>query len=189
MPFEHKRLKIPEILLIKTAIFEDQRGFFEEIYKYSDFVAMGIKEKFVQDNYSHSICGVLRGLHYQKGPKVQGKLVWVLSGKIFDIVVDLRKNFPTYGQWVSTELSSDNRHMLYVPPGFAHGFCVLSPQADVVYKVTEEYEPALEGGIRWNDPAIGVNWPTEHPILSAKDAQLPILLEAEHDFNYQEKCL
>ena len=148
-----------------------------ESYKYSEFFAFGIKERFVQDNHSRSKKGVLRGLHYQRHPKAQGKLVRVVVGEIFDVAVDLRLNSPTYGKWVGERLSAENKRMLYIPPGFAHGFCVLSEEAEVLYKTTEEYSPDHDAGIIWNDPEIGIDWPIERPILSPKDAALPMLRE------------
>jgi dTDP-4-dehydrorhamnose 3,5-epimerase len=166
MPFTFTHLAIPDVILIEPAIFRDERGFFMESYKYSDFVAFGIKEHFVQDNHSRSVKGVLRGLHYQKHPKAQGKLVRVVVGEVFDVGVDIRLGSPTYGKWVGEVLSAENKRMLYIPPGFAHGFCVLSDVADVLYKTTEEYAPEYDAGIIWNDPEIGIQWPIEHPILS-----------------------
>ena len=178
MPFTFKRLEIPEIILVEPKVFHDERGFFMETYKYSDFAAFGVAEHFVQDNHSRSTKGVLRGLHYQNPPKAQGKLVRVVVGEIFDVGVDIRKGSPTYGKWVGEILSAENKRMLYIPPGFAHGFCVLSDVAEVLYKTTAEYAPECEAGIIWNDPEIGIRWPIEHPILSAKDAALPPLREA-----------
>lgn len=184
MPFEFWRLEIPEIILVQARRFADDRGFFMETYKASEFAACGMPESFVQDNLSHSSRGVLRGLHYQLFPKAQGKLVTALTGRIFDVAVDIRRGSPTYGQWVGQELSAGSGHLLYVPPGFAHGFCVLSEEADVLYKVTEEYAPDLDRGILWNDPEIGIVWPVADPILSAKDAALPSLNEADNNFGF-----
>jgi dTDP-4-dehydrorhamnose 3,5-epimerase len=182
MPFHFRRLRIPEIILIEPQRFEDSRGFFTEIYKLSAFSASGIAPVFVQDNHSHSVEDVLRGLHYQKRPKAQGKLVTAIKGRVFDVAVDIRRGSPTYSEWVGVELSSDNGRLLYIPPGFAHGFCVLSPEADVVYKVTEEYAPELDRGIIWNDPQIDIDWPIADPIVSVKDAGLPPLGEADNNF-------
>jgi len=179
MPFRFQRLDIPDVVLIEPTIFEDERGFFMESYKYSEFANFGIKEKFVQDNHSKSIKGVLRGLHYQKHPKAQAKLVRVIRGKIFDVAVDIRRNSPTYGKWVGIVLSEENKKMLYIPVGFAHGFCVLSDEAEVLYKTTEEYAPEYDRGIIWNDPDIDIKWPIDNPILSSKDAALPRLKDAE----------
>ena len=178
MSFQFQRLEIPGVVLIEGQRFEDDRGFFLETYQMSEFSANGIPPAFVQDNYSHSVRGVLRGLHYQKHPKAQGKLVMVLKGQIFDVAVDIRERASTYGKWVGVVLSADNLRMLYIPPGFAHGFYVQSEEADVIYKVTEEYAPELDRGIIWNDPDIGVQWPITEPILSPKDARLPFLKQA-----------
>ena len=178
MPFKFQRLEIPDVILVEPEVFDDERGFFMETYKYSEFCAFGIKEHFLQDNHSRSVKRVLRGLHYQNPPKAQGKLVRVVVGEIFDVGVDIRRGSPTYGKWVGEILSAENKRMLYIPPGFAHGFCVLSDVAEVLYKTTAEYAPECEAGIIWNDPEIGIRWPIEHPILSAKDAALPPLREA-----------
>ena len=175
MTFKFTRLEIPEVVLIDPEVFPDERGFFIESYKYSEFATFGIKEHFVQDNHSRSTKGVLRGLHYQNPPKAQGKLVWVVVGEIFDVAVDIRKDSPTYGTWVGVTLSAENKRMLYIPPWFAHGFCVLSREAEVLYKTTEEYAAEYDAGIIWNDLKIGIRWPIEHPILSPKDAALPTL--------------
>lgn len=185
MPFEFQTLRIPDVILVKPKAFQDRRGFFMETYKRSDFLDSGISEVFVQDNYSHSTGGVLRGLHYQRPPKSQGKLVMALNGEIFDVAVDIREGSPTYAQWVGVTLSEEEPRMLYIPPGFAHGFCVLSDAADVIYKVTAEYAPELDAGILWSDPDIGIEWPISEPILSSKDAQLPLLRETEAGFFYE----
>jgi dTDP-4-dehydrorhamnose 3,5-epimerase len=182
MPFQFQRLAIPEIVRVEAKRFGDERGFFKEVYKASDFAASGIAPTFIQDNLSHSTRGVLRGLHYQKHPHAQGKLVMALTGRIFDVAVDIRHGSPSFGRWVGEVLSAENGYMLYVPPGFAHGFCVLSEVADVLYKVTSEYVPECDRGILWNDPAIGVEWPVAEPLLSPKDAQLPSLEQADNNF-------
>lgn len=179
MPFTCRSLDIPDVLLIAAGRFGDARGFFEETYKFSEFQKLGIVSRFVQDNHSHSVRGVLRGLHYQKSPSAQGKLVQVLSGKLFDVAVDIRKGSPTYGKWVSETLTGEEPKMLYIPPGFAHGFCVLSETVDFTYKCTAEYAPDCDRGIRWDDPALGIKWPITDPILSEKDAKLPFLNDAE----------
>lgn len=186
MSFSFHQLEIPEVILVEIESIKDERGFFTELYKNSEFSKNSISHNFVQENYSHSSFGVLRGLHYQKHPKPQGKLVIVLRGKIFDVAVDIRQGSPSYGKWVSAILSSDNLHMLYVPSGFAHGFCVLSETADVVYKVTEEYAPECERGIIWNDPTIDIKWPVAEPLLSIKDAQLPQINDADINFILNE---
>jgi dTDP-4-dehydrorhamnose 3,5-epimerase len=181
MPFEFHRLAIPDVILVEPKRSGDARGFFMETYKHSAFAAQGIAEAFVQDNYSHSARGVLRGLHYQKAPAAQGKLVMVLQGEVFDVAVDIRPGSPTFARWVGVTLRADEPRLLYIPPGFAHGFCVLSDIADFTYKVTSEYAPDLERGIRWDDPQIGVQWPTQAqaPTLSARDMRLPLLAQAD----------
>lgn len=185
MPFSFKRLEIPGLIIIEPQVFHDGRGFFMECYKHSEFASHGINNYFIQDNYSSSKKGVIRGLHYQNPPKAQGKLVRVIAGEIFDVAVDIRKGSPTYGRWVGVILSSDNKKMFYIPPGFAHGFCVLSNKAEVFYKTTSEYSPQHEAGIVWNDPDIGIIWPVTEPIVSLKDASLPSLRDAENKFVYE----
>jgi dTDP-4-dehydrorhamnose 3,5-epimerase len=182
MPFQFHRLEIPEVILVEVQRLGDGRGFFAETYKLSEFAAHGIPHAFVQDNLSHSTRGVLRGLHYQIHPRAQGKLLTVVHGRIFDVAVDIRRDSPTYRQWVGMELSEENCRMLYVPVGFAHGFCVLSETADLFYKVTDEYARDLERGILWNDPEIGVQWPISEPVLSPRDVGLPLLRDAENNF-------
>ena len=184
MTFTFKKLNIPEVILVEKQSFSDHRGFFLENFKTSSFVSGGINTKFVQDNFSHSLHGVLRGLHYQKNPKAQVKFVTALRGEIFDVAVDIRKNSPTYGQWVGEILSDENHKSLYIPEGFAHGFCVLSKEADVFYKVNNEYSPENEQGIIWNDPQINVQWPIDTPILHKKDSALPLLQDTDIDFIY-----
>ncbi len=178
MPFTFTPLQIPDVILVEPRVFPDARGFFLETYKYVDFAANGIDETFVQDNHSRSSKGVLRGLHFQKPPKAQGKLVRAVRGVIFDVAVDIRPDSPTFGEWVGEILSDENHRMLYIPPGFAHGFLVLSDVADVSYKVTAEYAPELDSGVIWSDPTIAIQWPVQTPVLSAKDAALPRLSEA-----------
>ena len=182
MPFEFKTLEIPGPVLVSPKVFGDDRGFFIELYKHTDFVQGGIEEHLVQDNYSKSSKGVLRGLHYQKTPKAQGKLVMCLKGRIFDVAVDIRTGSPHYEKWVGMELSEQNRLMLYVPPGFAHGFQVLSDTAEVLYKCTNEYSPADDRGIIWNDPEINIFWPIKDPVLSDKDKTHPFLRDADNNF-------
>ncbi|MDH3765152.1 MAG: dTDP-4-dehydrorhamnose 3,5-epimerase [Nitrosopumilus sp.] len=184
MSFTFKKLDISEVILVETNSFLDERGFFMESFKESDFINNGIDTKFVQDNFSHSAQGVLRGLHYQKLSKAQAKLVTTLRGEIFDVAVDIRKGSPTYGQWISEILSEQNHKLLYIPEGFAHGFCVLSKDADVLYKVNQEYSSENEKGIIWNDPQINVVWPVDTPIMSKKDLQLPFLKDADNNFVY-----
>ena len=184
MPFFFEPLTIPDIILITPQKFGDSRGFFVETYHYEQFAANGIDVHFVQDNHSRSAQGVLRGLHYQLNPMAQGKLLRVVQGEIFDVAVDIRLNSPTYGQWVGEILSAENGRMLYVPPGFAHGFCVMSQSADLLYKVSELYSPEHERGIAWNDPALKIEWPVQNPTLSARDTDSPTLAEAENNFVY-----
>jgi len=185
LPFKFNKLEIPSVVLIETRSFTDNRGFFQENFKESDFVSNGINTKFVQDNVSRSIKGVLRGLHYQKHPKAQAKLVTAIRGEIFDVAVDIRKGSPTFGKWVSEILSDKNHNSLYIPEGFAHGFCVLSDEADVLYKVNQEYSSENERGIIWNDPKLGIKWPTSQPIVTSKDLQLPSLNEIDSNFEYK----
>mgnify|MGYP001294117773 FL=1 len=186
MPFTFKRLSIPDVILIEPQSFSDDRGFFFESFKESDFFSNGIDKKFVQDNFSHSANGVIRGLHFQKAPKAQAKLVTVLKGKIFDVAVDIRKNSPTYGKWVSEILSGDTHNLLYVPEGFAHGFCVISDEADVLYKVSNEYSQEHERSIIWNDPKLDIQWPIKKPIVSNKDNKLSLLENLDNDFMYRD---
>jgi dTDP-4-dehydrorhamnose 3,5-epimerase len=179
MPFEFERLEIPDVVLVTPRVFPDDRGFFKELYKYSDFAAFGIKERFVQDNFSKSAKDVLRGLHYQMYPKAQGKLVSCQRGEIFDVAVDIRGGSETFGRWVSAVLTGENHKMLYIPPGFAHGFVVLSDTVEVMYKCTDEYSPEDDRGIIWNDPDINISWNVKTPLVSGKDGKLPRLKDAE----------
>ncbi len=186
MPFSHEQLAIPDVVLITPQVFVDERGFFAETYNLSDFQKMGIHHHFVQDNHSLSRKGVLRGLHYQLHPKAQGKLVRVIRGEIFDVAVDIRRGSPFYGKWVGVRLSESNKCMLWIPEGFAHGFLSLTDSTDVLYKATQEYVPALDRGVLWNDPEIGIQWPFEKPLLSNKDSQQPLLRDAENTFAYRK---
>lgn len=179
MPFEFEKLTLDGLVLVKPRVFQDARGFFLEFYKKKDFVLAGIPTEFVQDNHSKSTKGVLRGLHYQRGAAAQGKLMRCISGAILDVGVDIRPGSPTFGQWDAVELSALNAHMLYLPPGFAHGFLVLSETAEIIYKCTTEYSPNDEGGIAWDDPAIGVDWTVTLPVLSPRDSELPRLKDAK----------
>lgn len=160
--------KLPGVVIIEPRAFGDERGFFMETFSQEKYAQVGIKEKFVQDNLSFSSRGVLRGLHYQN-PNSQGKLVSVVQGEVFDVAVDIRVGSPNFGQWVGVNLSGENHRQLWVPPGFAHGFCVLSATAYFTYKCTDIYTPSAEGGVMWNDPDIGVEWPIEDVLLSDKD--------------------
>ncbi|MDR1368214.1 MAG: dTDP-4-dehydrorhamnose 3,5-epimerase, partial [Candidatus Accumulibacter sp.] len=155
-------LSIPDIVLIEPKVFGDERGFFYESFNERDFsAATGIDVRFVQDNHSRSVKNVLRGLHCQMAPRAQGKIVRVVVGEVFDVAVDIRKASPTFGCWVGERLSARNKRQMWIPPGFAHGFLVLSEEAEFLYKTTEYYMPELERGIRWDDPAIGIDWPLD----------------------------
>lgn len=178
-------LAIPEVLLIEPARFGDARGFFSEVWKQSALAAAGLSVAFVQDNHSFSRdVGVLRGLHFQRPPHAQGKLVRVVRGSILDVVVDIREGSPTYGQHVTAEISAANWRQIWVPRGFAHGLLTLEPDTEVLYKVDGEYNREADGGIAWNDPAIGIDWPLPPggPTLSDKDAKAPRLAEAGRIF-------
>jgi dTDP-4-dehydrorhamnose 3,5-epimerase len=166
--------------LIRPKVFRDERGYFLESFSKKRFIEHGIDSNFSQDNHSRSLqAGVLRGLHFQKPPSAQAKLVRVVRGGIFDVIVDLRKGSSTFGQWEGFELSGENFLILYVPQGFAHGFCVLEPETDVLYKTDDYYAPESESGIIWNDPDLAISWPVAQPLLSKKDSLLPCF--AEHD--------
>jgi dTDP-4-dehydrorhamnose 3,5-epimerase len=170
---------LPGVWVIEPRVFNDDRGFFFESYHEQRAWDAGLQVKFVQDNHSFSKRGTLRGLHYQlKNP--QGKLVRVATGEVFDVAVDIREGSTTFGQWFGTYLSAENHRQLYVPPGFCHGFCVLSETADFLYKCTDFYTPGDEYGIRWDDPAIGIEWPITEPVLSSKDAIAPLIQDAAH---------
>jgi dTDP-4-dehydrorhamnose 3,5-epimerase len=163
---------IPEVVVIEPAVYQDARGFFLESWHEARYAQAGIRLPFVQDNHSRSVCGTLRGLHYQS-PRPQGKLVRAASGEIFDVAVDLRRSSPTFGRWVGVTLSDENRRQLWVPPGFAHGFYVTSESADIIYKCTDYYAPEHDRTLRWDDPDVGVAWPLvggHGPLLSPKDA-------------------
>lgn len=176
--------KLPGVVIIEPRVFSDDRGFFLETFQDERYARLGSGAPFVQDNHSHSKQGVLRGLHY-KVKKPEAKLVYAVTGEIWDVAADLRKGSPTFGQWVGVTLSAANRRQLFVPEGYAHGFCVISENADVLYKVTGRYDPADEAGVRWDDPALAIDWPVRTPLLSPKDAVLPNLAHArlpEADF-------
>ena len=175
MPFEIQKGPLEGLLIIKPAVFKDARGYFKETYRQNELYSAGIKENFVQDNLSFSQYGTLRGLHFQSPPHAQGKLVSVLYGRASDVVVDIRKSSPTYGQHFAIELDDENHLMFYVPPGFAHGFVVLSAQCIFSYKCTNYFNKESEGGLFWNDPALNINWNIQQPIVSEKDQYYPIL--------------
>ena len=178
MPFEFERQSIPDVILVKPKVFGDNRGFFMETYKKSEFVANGIDVEFNQDNHSKSSAHVLRGLHYQAKPYGQAKLVRCVRGRIYDVAVDIRPNSKTFGQYVKVELSENNKNMLYIPEGFAHGFVVLSEEAELCYKASGEYNKDADRGILWNDKDININWEIDFkPVLSDKDKVQPTLKE------------
>lgn len=168
------------VVIVEPAVFEDPRGYFLETYHAGRYAEGGIRGPFVQDNFSHSVRGTLRGLHYQL-ERAQGKLVMALEGRIYDVAADIRKGSPTFGRWVGVELSGENKRQLYIPPGFAHGFCVLSDTADVLYKCTDVYSQKDERGIIWNDPALAIAWPVTTPLLSDKDRAYKRLSEMDGD--------
>lgn len=184
MTFRFKRFEtLPEVVMVEPRIYSDERGWFVETFKKSDFEAQGITSDFVQDNQSRSTSrGILRGLHFQKHPAAQGKLVRCALGEIFDVVVDIRKGSQTYAKWVSATLSAENHAMIWIPPGFAHGVLTTSEIAEVTYKVTSEYSPTHDRSIRWNDIAIGIRWPITNPILSHRDAEAPLLKDVDNNF-------
>ena len=177
MPFSFEHPPIDGLVVIHPQHFEDDRGWFMESYRYSAFSQAGIPETFVQDNYSRSGGGVLRGLHFQLRPHAQGKLVWVVRGRVWDVAVDLRSESPSYRRWYGMELSEENQVLFYIPPGFAHGFCALTNDTRFHYKCTAEYDQASERGIRFDDPDLGIEWPIAEPLLSQRDAILPTLAE------------
>ncbi len=177
---------LPEVRVIESEVFGDSRGFFVEVFNARRFnpgseagegAAVQSSVAFVQINHSRSVKGTLRGLHFQQ-PRAQGKLVWVVSGEVFDVAVDIRRRSPSFGRWTSVVLSDANHRQLWIPPGFAHGFCVLSETADFMYACTEFYSPGDERAVRWNDPQIGIDWPIADPILSDKDRVAPLLGDA-----------
>ena len=175
---------LPEVLIVEPRVFGDARGFFFESWAEAKFnEAVGHEVRFVQDNHSRSSKGVLRGLHFQLPPHAQGKLVRVSSGAVFDVAVDMRKSSPRFGHWVGMELSAENHRQLWIPPGFAHGFLVLSETADFLYKTTDYYAPQAEAAVRWDDPSVAIQWPDLDglaPILADKDQKAPLLADAKH---------
>ncbi len=179
---------LPDILRITLNRFTDPRGYFIETYNAHDLAMIGIMETFVQDNYSRSYnAGTIRGLHFQSPPMAQAKLVRVIRGRIMDVAVDIRRGSPTYGQHVEIPLSSDIDEVLYIPPGFAHGFCTIEPDTEVQYKVSAAYSPPHDGGILWNDPSLNIDWPNvpQNAIVSEKDSKLPLLQKFVSPFDYK----
>ena len=180
---ERLETRLEGVALIEPQVFGDERGFFVETFSLDSWSGLGVDASFVQHNHSRSSKGTLRGLHFQTHPG-QAKLLRCPRGSIFDVAVDLRKDSPTYGQWEGHVLDDVNHHQLYVPIGFAHGFCVLSDVADVTYLVSSLYDPETEAGIRWNDPEVGVEWPVEEPLLSQRDIEAPLLSEVAPDLPF-----
>ena len=175
MPFDFQSTKIPDVIIVTPKVFGDARGYFCETYHREAFEEAGISVNFVQDNHSYSQKNVLRGLHWQAAPDTQGKLVSAIGGTIWDVAVDIRQNSKTYGQWVGVELSGDNKRMLWIPEGFAHGFVVLSDEVHLIYKCTRFYAPQSERSCIWNDPDLKIDWPINfQPIISDKDSQAPL---------------
>jgi len=182
MSFDFEKFEIDGLVLVKPKVFGDNRGFFMESYRKSEFVRNGIDCEFVQDNHSISKKGVLRGLHYQAKPKAQAKLIRCSKGKIYDVAVDLRKNSKTFGKWLKVELSEENKNMLFIPKGFAHGFVVLSNEAEVLYKNDEEFLPEHDRGLLWCDNVVNIDWGIDfEPILSEKDKNQPKLCEINQE--------
>lgn len=177
MPFRASAYQLPGLQIIEGRSFPDERGFFMESSREDEFRGLGLPP-LVQDNLSRSRKGVLRGLHFQRPPMPVGKLVRCVRGRIFDVAVDLRRSSPSFGKWATIELSDEGNRMFWIPEGFAHGFCALSESADVMYKVTDYWKPEVDSGIRWDDPALAIPWPERHPIITAKDAALPLLADA-----------
>jgi dTDP-4-dehydrorhamnose 3,5-epimerase len=174
------KTKLDGVLIIEPTVFPDGRGYFYESFHETRYVETGIPSQFVQDNFSHSVKDVIRGLHYQL-ERPQGKLILVSTGRILDVIVDIRRHSKTFGKSLTIELSAENPRQVYIPPGFAHGFCVLSENANVTYKCSDYYHPASERGILWNDPSLNIPWPTKDPILSPKDAIYPLLKDVSSD--------
>lgn len=186
MPFEFRpQPELPEVVLVVPKVFRDERGAVFPSYVAREFEAAGIRGPFVQDLVSRSTRrGVVRGLHYQNPPAAQGKLVRATRGELFDVAVDLRRGSPTFGRWTGARLSAESGHALWIPPGFAHGFATLTDDTEMLYKQTHDYSPAHETVVRWDDPAIGIRWPVETPILAPKDAAAPLLKDATIGFRY-----
>ena len=173
---KYSETELPGVLLLEHPVYQDQRGFFAEYWRHESFLQIGINISFVQDSISSSTQNVIRGLHYQY-PREQAKLVTVLQGEIFDVAVDIRQSSPTFGRWTGMRLNAEKLQQLYIPAGFAHGFCALSEQAVISYKMSDYYDPGSERGIRWNDPDIGIRWPCASPIVSVRDAGFCLLKE------------
>ena len=176
------RLSLEGAMLIEPSVYADERGYFYESYNYIPFRDAGITEMFLQDNQSLSAKGVLRGLHFQNPPYAQGKLIRVIQGAVLDVIVDIRKNSPTYGQNLALRLDEQNKHMMWIPPGFAHGFLTLEENTIFLYKCTQVYHKKSEGGILWNDPELNIDWGLEHPVVSSKDLELGLFRYLNSEF-------
>ena len=183
MGFIFHKTELEGVIVVEPKIFGDNRGFFLETYKASEFIANGININFFQDNHSKSTKDVIRGLHFQHFPKAQAKLVRCIRGKIFDVAVDIRHGSKNFGKWFGIDLSEENKKMLYIPEGFAHGFSVLSDEAEVLYKASNEYAPECDAGIRWNDEELNIDWQVKNPLVSEKDRILPIFNEYKEKTN------
>lgn len=183
MSFSFRDTDVPGVMVVEPTVVEDARGFFMETLKRSELLAAGLEGDFVQENHSLSQRGVLRGLHFQNPPSAQAKLVRAVHGEVFDVAVDIRRGSPTFGAWTAITLSSASRLSIYIPPWCAHGFCVLSDTAEIIYKTSAEYAPALEGGVMWNDPDIGIDWPIASPTLSERDERWPRLKDCDTHFS------
>ncbi|MDP3996939.1 MAG: dTDP-4-dehydrorhamnose 3,5-epimerase [Candidatus Andersenbacteria bacterium] len=182
MSFEFKQLEISGVVSVRPKLYPDERGLFAEMYRKKEFSDNGIEMGFVQVNHSASKHGVLRGLHYQLEPKTQGKLITAITGEIFDVAVDLRKSSDSFGRWVGKKLEARTKELLYIPPGFAHGFVVLADKAEVIYYCTDYYSPDHERGVRWNDAKLNIEWPVENPVVSERDANFPDFDKGEYNF-------
>jgi len=179
MPFNFIKSDLDGCVIIEPRSFGDTRGFFMESYKKSEFISNGINVEFRQDNHSFSTKNVLRGLHYQKSPSAQAKLVRVIKGSVWDVAVDIRRDSATFKKWIAVELSEKNNRMFFIPEGFAHGFLALTGEVHLMYKCSNEYAPQSDAGIIWNDPEIAISWPVDNPLLSDKDLKLPFLKDSE----------
>ncbi|MCK4765243.1 MAG: dTDP-4-dehydrorhamnose 3,5-epimerase [Candidatus Aminicenantes bacterium] len=186
MAFHFTKLAIPDVVSVQPDRYPDKRGFFMEVFKDSIFREWGLTDRFVQISHTCSRKNVIRGLHYQMNPKPQGKLVRAVVGEVFDVAVDIRRGSPNFGKWVGQVLSAEKKNLLWIPVGFAHGYCVLTEDSEVAYYCTEEWAPDCERGIIWNDPEINIEWPSQEPIISEKDAQNQSLADADINYEYEK---
>ena len=182
------KTRFDEVLIIEPEVIYDNRGFFMEVYRKSEFEQLGISTGFVQDNHSFTAAkGTIRGMHFQKNPMAQCKLIRVVRGEILSVVVDIRRGSSTFGRWISVSMSAENKKQLFVPGGFANGYCSLSDETDVCYRVDNYYAPEYDRAFRWDDPAVGIEWPVSDPILSERDRSAPLLAEVDNNFVYEGK--